>query len=55
MEAIGVQRLRMDARNYSNEATAELVALYKQVLNGYKEVSENLPRTTRGHYFRGVL
>lgn len=55
MESIGVGRLRLDARNYDKEEAAALVTLYKEVLNGYREVAENLPHTTRGHYFRGVL
>ena len=55
MESIGVGRLRLDARNYTNEETASLVTLYKEVLRGDREVPENLPHTTRGHYFRGVL
>ena len=32
MESIGVGRLRLDARNYTNEETASLVTLYKEVL-----------------------
>lgn len=55
MESIVVGRLRLDARNYTNEETASLVTLYKEVLRGDREVAENLPHTTRGHYFRGVL
>ena len=34
MESIGVGRLRLDARNYTNEETASLVTLYKEVLRG---------------------
>lgn len=55
MQAMGVASLRIDARNYDAEKTAELVALYKQVLGGAMEVPENLLGTTRGHYFRGVM
>lgn len=55
MESIGVGRLRIDARNYSNDDTTAMVALYKEVLRGEREFKENLPQTTRGHYFRGVL
>ena len=29
--------------------------MYKQVLRGEMHIEENLPNTTRGHYFRGVL
>ena len=55
MQDIGVASLRIDARSYDPEKTAELVRMYKQVLGGALEVKENLPGTTRGHYFRGVL
>ena len=37
MESIGVGRLRLDARNYTNEETAPLVTLYKEVLRGDRE------------------
>lgn len=55
MENIGVNSLRIDARNYDTEETAKLVFMYKSVLRGELEVKENMPQTTRGHYFRGVL
>lgn len=55
MAQSGVQRLRIDARNYSEDEVAKIVLLYRQVLSGDVEISENLPHTTRGHYFRGVL
>ena len=41
---------RKDARE-----TAQMAALYKGVMNGEIRQEENLPHTTRGHYFRGVL
>lgn len=55
MEAIGVSSLRIDARSYSAEETAQLTHLYKDVLAGNQVIEENLPQTTRGHYFRGVM
>ncbi len=55
MEGIGVNSLHIDARNYSVEETGKITSLYKQVLRGEIVVEENLPNTTRGHYFRGVL
>lgn len=55
MESIGVQSLRIDARSYTAEETSKIVFMYKSVLRGEMEVKENLPQTTRGHYFRGVL
>ncbi len=55
MEKIGISSLRIDGRSYNDERLAELVTLYRQVLGGAVEVPENLPGTTRGHYFRGVM
>lgn len=55
LAAAGVRCLRIDARFYDEDRTAELVSMYKQVLGGGLEVKENLPGTTRGHYFRGVM
>lgn len=55
MQDMGVASLRIDARSYDAEKTAELVTMYKQVLGGALEVKDNLPGTTRGHYFRGVM
>lgn len=55
MAQSGVQRLRIDARNYNAEETAKIVSMYRQVLSGDVQAEENLPQTTRGHYFRGVL
>ncbi len=55
MESIGVRSLRIDGRNYDVQQVAELVRMYKQVLRGEIVVEDNLPNTTRGHYFRGVL
>lgn len=55
MESIGVKSLRIDARSYDEQKTAEMVFMYKSVLRGELEAGENMPHTTRGHYFRGVL
>ena len=55
MEAVGVQRLCIDGRYYSNQELEHYVGLYKEVLAGNVVAEENLPHTTRGHYFRGVL
>lgn len=55
MEGIGVASLRIDGRNYEAKDVGELTRLYKQVLRGEIVIEENLPNTTRGHYFRGVL
>ena len=55
MAEIGVSSLRIDGRNYDAGRLAELVELYKKVLGGAMEAPENLPGTTRGHYFRGVM
>ena len=55
LQEMGVTSLRIDARNYNAEKTAELITLYKQVLGGAMDEPENLPGTTRGHYFRGVM
>ncbi len=55
LQEAGVERLLIDARYYNDEETARLTALYKGVLSGELHQEENLPQTTRGHYFRGVL
>ena len=55
VQEAGVERLLIDARYYSEEETAQMAALYKGVMNGEIRQEENLPHTTRGHYFRGVL
>ena len=55
MVELGVASLRIDGRNYDAGRLAELVSLYKKVLGGAMEAPENLPGTTRGHYFRGVM
>ena len=55
MAKIGIHTLRIDGRSFSLDKLREIVMLYKNVLNGEEKVEENLPHTTRGHYFRGVL
>lgn len=51
----GVASLRIDGREYDEAKLAELIELYRRVLGGAVENPENLPGTTRGHYFRGVM
>ena len=55
LQGCGIQRLRIDARSYDVETVKKLVRTYKEVLTGEVTVQENLPGTTRGHYYRGVL
>ncbi|MDO4178796.1 MAG: DUF3656 domain-containing protein [Phascolarctobacterium sp.] len=55
MQELGVASLRIDARLYDAKQVRDLVYMYKNVLGGAYEVTENLPGTTRGHYFRGVM
>ena len=55
MAEIGVASLRIDGRNYDEQRLTELIALYKKILGGAVEAPDNLPGTTRGHYFRGVM
>lgn len=55
LAAAGIASLRIDAREYDEARLAELVELYRRVLGGAVEAPENLPGTTRGHYFRGVM
>lgn len=55
MAEIGVASLRIDGRNYEEAKLAELIELYRKVLGGAVEAPENLPGTTRGHYYRGVM
>ena len=48
-------RLRIDGRTYDAATVRKLTALYKEALAAGPDAMENLPGTTRGHYFRGVL
>lgn len=51
----GVEGLLIDARYYSDDEAGKITGMYKSVMNGELTMEENLPHTTRGHYFRGVL
>lgn len=55
MAEIGVSSLRIDGRNYDEQRLGELITMYKNILGGAVEAPDNLPGTTRGHYFRGVM
>ena len=55
LQEMGVASLRIDGRNDEPQRIAELISIYKQVLGGAVEEPQNLPGTTRGHYFRGVM
>lgn len=55
MKNIGIHSMRIDARSYAVEETEKFTMMYKEILQGKRELSDNLPGTTRGHYFRGVL
>lgn len=52
---MGIDRLRIDGRAYEPDRTRELVKTFKETLLLPGEPAENLPGTTRGHYYRGVL
>ena len=52
---MGIARLRIDGRTYSPEQIRGLVKKYRETLALQGEAAENLPGTTRGHYYRGVL
>ena len=55
LRAMGIDRLRIDGRTYSPEQIRGLVKKYRETLALQGETVENLPGTTRGHYYRGVL
>ena len=55
LRAMGIDRLRIDGRTYSPEQIRGLVKKYRETLALEGETVENLPGTTRGHYYRGVL
>ena len=55
LRAMGIARLRIDGRTYSPEQVRSLVKKYRETLELSGETVENLPGTTRGHYYRGVL
>lgn len=55
LKAMGIARFRIDGRAYGSDRLKELTALYKRSLADGDAAMENLPGTTRGHYYRGVL
>ena len=55
LQAMGIARLRIDGRTYEANQLRHLVRQYKEALALQGEAVENLPGTTRGHYYRGVL
>ena len=55
LRAMGIARLRIDGRTYSPEQVKDLVKKYRETLEFSGGTVENLPGTTRGHYYRGVL
>mgnify|MGYP002624094962 FL=1 len=52
---MGIDRLRIDGRTYEPNRIRDIVKKYKETLLLQGELVENLPGTTRGHYYRGVL
>ena len=52
---MGISRLRIDGRTYDPQQIRDLVKRFKETLALSGEAVENLPGTTRGHYYRGVL
>lgn len=54
LKEMGISRFRIDGRAYQPARIRELTALYKRALADDMEL-DNLPGTTRGHYYRGVL
>ena len=55
LHAMGIARLRIDGRTYEPNQLRNLVRQYNETLAIQGETVENLPGTTRGHYYRGVL
>ncbi len=55
LQEAGAASLRIDARAYTARETEQYTSLYKNILHGADAPGENLPATTRGHYFRGVV
>lgn len=55
LKKAGADWLKIDGRYYSPAEVGNYTALYRNILDVEKLVTENLPDTTRGHYFRGVL
>ena len=55
LQAMGIARLRIDGRTYGPDRLRDLVRRFKETLALHGDAAENLPGTTRGHYYRGVL
>ena len=55
LQDMGIGRLRIDGRAGEPGQVRELVKKFKEALALRGEPVENLPGTTRGHYYRGVL
>ena len=51
----GVARLRIDGRTYEPGQIRKLTETFKDALTLQGKAVENLPGTTRGHYYRGVV
>lgn len=52
---MGISRVRVDGRAYEPNRLTVLVKTFKETLALRGGMVENLPGTTRGHYYRGVL
>ena len=55
LRAMGIARVRIDGRTYEPNQLRDLVQRFKETLALQGTAVENLPGTTRGHYYRGVL
>ena len=55
LQAMGIARLRIDGRTCEPNRLQGLVQKFKETLTLQDGAVENLPGTTRGHYYRGVL
>ena len=55
LRTMGIARLRIDGRTYEPNQLRGLVRRFKEVLMLQDGTAENMPGTTRGHYYRGVL
>jgi putative protease len=55
LRAMGIARVRIDGRTYEPNQLRDLVQRFKETLALPGTTVDNLPGTTRGHYYRGVL
>lgn len=55
LRAMGIARVRIDGRTYEPNQLWDLVQRFKETLALPGTTVDNLPGTTRGHYYRGVL